>query len=82
MRVLYDYQAFTMQRYGGVSNCFAQLIKNMPCNVECEVSVCECDNVHLRDSHITDVPLMKDYYDTFISNKRFRYQSHLYAIYS
>lgn len=82
MKVLYDYQAFTIQRYGGVSNCFAQLIKNLPSFVEYEVGVCESDNAHLKDSHITNVPEMKDYYDTFLSKKEFRFQSQLYAIYS
>ena len=47
MKILYDHQAFDMQRYGGVSNCFVQLISNLPKGVEYEISLHECGNIHL-----------------------------------
>ena len=34
MKVLYDYQAFTMQYFGGVSKCFCELISHFPDSVE------------------------------------------------
>lgn len=52
MKVLYDHQAFTFQRFGGVSKCFCELISNMPNNVEAIIAVKESDNVHLRESHL------------------------------
>lgn len=36
MRVLFDYQAFQNQRYGGVSRCFAQLAANRRFAVSCQ----------------------------------------------
>ncbi len=47
MNILYDYQAFFYQTHGGVSNCFAQLLDNMPSTVNFTVGVKECENVHL-----------------------------------
>ena len=52
MKILYDHQAFTFQRFGGVSKCFCELISNMPSDVEAEISVRESENVHLLESHI------------------------------
>lgn len=52
MKILYDHQAFTFQRFGGVSKCFCELISNMPSDVETEISVRESENVHLLESHI------------------------------
>lgn len=50
MKVLYDYQAFTMQYFGGVSKCFCELISHFPDNVEAEIGIVQSDNVHLRQS--------------------------------
>lgn len=52
MKVLYDYQAFTMQRFGGVSNCFVQLIKNLPSDCEYMIGLKQSNNVHLSESHL------------------------------
>lgn len=52
MKILYDHQAFTIQRFGGVSKCFCELITNMPAEVEARVAVMESDNVHLREAHL------------------------------
>lgn len=50
MKVLYDYQAFTMQYFGGVSKCFCELISHFPDNVKAEIGIVQSDNVHLRQS--------------------------------
>ena len=52
MKILYDHQAFTFQRFGGVSKCFCELIGNMPDDVEAQIAVRESDNVHLRESQL------------------------------
>ncbi len=49
MRVLFDYQAFQNQRYGGVSRCFAQLAANLPEDVDFEIAVKESDNAYLHE---------------------------------
>ena len=48
MRVLYDHQAFTLQKYGGVSRCFVELYKNLSKEVNAQILVHECDNVYLN----------------------------------
>lgn len=57
MKVLYDHQAFTFQRFGGVSKCFCELISNMPADISTEIAVKESENVHLIESHLC--PLIK-----------------------
>lgn len=52
MKVLYDYQAFTMQYFGGVSKCFCELISNLPKEVKTKIAIFQSNNVHLRDSKL------------------------------
>ena len=49
MNVLYDYQAFYMQTHGGVSNCFVQLINNLPPDVAPYIGVKYSENIHLKN---------------------------------
>lgn len=52
MNILFDYQAFEMQPFGGVSHSYAELIKYLQwegCN--CRIGLMESDNVHLQDEH-------------------------------
>ena len=51
MRVLYDYQAFQMQKYGGVSRSYIELCSELiKLGVDCKLGVKESDNVHLKNS--------------------------------
>ena len=50
MKVLYDYQAFTFQYFGGVSKCFCELIKNRPVEEQYEISLKYSNNTHLLSS--------------------------------
>lgn len=50
MKVLYDHQAFSMQRFGGVSKSFCELIGHFPKEVAYELSVVQTRNVHLEES--------------------------------
>lgn len=52
VRVLYDYQAFQMQKYGGVSNCFVQLIKHLPKDIVYQIAIRESKNIHLIESQL------------------------------
>ena len=82
MKVLYDHQAFDMQHYGGVSNCFVQLISNFPQGMEYDISLLECDNYHLRDSGLIDVPPKSFPPEKFLLNRHFLGQGILYGWYS
>lgn len=75
MKVLYDSQAFTMQKFGGVSKCFCELIAHLPQNVQWEIGIKECNNVHLHDILIPQLPYSRH----FISRKSFRGKGKLLA---
>ena len=53
MRALFDYQAFEMQKIGGVSRSYTELITHLrSLDCECTISVKESDNVHLKESRL------------------------------
>lgn len=78
MKILFDHQAFEMQRLGGVSNSFVQLISKLPSHVDYQIALFESDNVHLRDSGLMEVAPMKDPASRFILNRHFFGQGILY----
>lgn len=49
MRILFDYQAFEMQRFGGVSRSYAELISHLrEEGVSCKVGLKESDNAYIK----------------------------------
>ncbi len=53
MTVLFDHQAFEMQRFGGVSHSYAELIKHLKLDgCDCRIGIKESDNVHFQGEHI------------------------------
>lgn len=54
MRILFDYQAFNLQKYGGVSRFFCEMIPLLKENFDCVISVRESDNIHLHESGLID----------------------------
>lgn len=49
MKVLYDFQTFYYQNFGGISRCFAELISHLPEEVIAKIGVKESDNVYLKE---------------------------------
>ena len=82
MKVLFDYQTFYLQKYGGISNCFVQLMRNFPDNVEYELALCESDNMHLKESGLKEVMPLELVEDNFISTKQYLFRGTLYRMYS
>lgn len=52
MKILYDYQTFFIQNFGGISKCFAELIHNLPTNVNVTIGIKESDNVYLNELNL------------------------------
>ena len=78
MKVLYDYQAFSMQRYGGVSKCFCELIKSLDGSVNYEILINKSNNTHLRQSNLcNNLDGGFDYY-SFLPNISFKGKKRLY----
>lgn len=49
MRILFDYQAFEMQRFGGVSRSYAELISHLQDGgYQCKVGLKESDNAYIK----------------------------------
>lgn len=82
MKILFDHQAFDLQCFGGVSNSFAQLIANMPREVEPTIALLENDNVHLNENFPNVYPPKSLCASNFIINSRFKGQIKLYKMYS
>lgn len=73
MKILYDDQAFSFQRFGGVSRCFCELIDHLPADVNYEISIRECNNVHLLSRNIMDINPASGY-DIAEWKKRFSFK--------
>ena len=78
MKILYDSQAFDMQKHGGVSRCFVELYKHLPKDVFAKFSILETDNVYLNN---IGIPSKGTLYDNFLSKKDGRIKKSLYKIY-
>jgi glycosyltransferase involved in cell wall biosynthesis len=53
MTVLFDYQAFEMQPFGGVSNSYAEIISHLKSlGVDAHLAIKESDNEHLKQTGI------------------------------
>lgn len=79
IRVIYDYQAFTLQTHGGISRCFAELYKHLPQEVTAQIAVRESDNVYIRE--MEGVMPTKYKYNNFICRKDFKGKGHLHLWY-
>ena len=69
-RILYDHQAFTMQKYGGVSRCFVELIKNLPYGLEASIALYKSDNVYVKD--LMKVRSQETVIDRLLNNHYFK----------
>ena len=79
MNILYDYQIFQLQRFGGISNCFVQLIKNLPSRIQFEIGIKDSENVHLLESGLTKVRPLHNF-NNFICQKSFKGKGRLYNL--
>jgi len=50
MRILFDYQIFESQRFGGISKVFSELIIELRKYADVEIAIIESDNEHLRNT--------------------------------
>jgi glycosyltransferase involved in cell wall biosynthesis len=84
MKILYDHQIFTLQKYGGISRYFTQLIKKISAYEKVEVAVKYSDNLYLKDSNLIEkleeifepyVPI-----DKFLGGLRFRGKRRLFRL--
>ncbi len=83
MKVLYDYQTFYIQQFGGVSNCFAHLIENLPAHITPEIAVRESDNIHLlRKRLVEELRPCGCTKNNFICQRKFPLKGDLFKVFS
>ena len=71
MNILFDYQAFDMQHFGGVSRSYAELIAHLrKTGCVCKVGVKESDNVHLRETGAANVKPSYYTHDKWFKGKK------------
>lgn len=49
MKILFDFQMFLKQKYGGISKYFCELMSNLPSEHSYQLSLLFADNQHLKD---------------------------------
>lgn len=54
MKILYDHQIFTWQKYGGISRYFTEIISNLPKDVNTEIAIKYSDNEYLKKSELVN----------------------------
>ncbi|NOQ29772.1 MAG: glycosyltransferase [Helicobacteraceae bacterium] len=72
MKVLYDHQIFSFQKYGGISRYFHELVKNFRIvkGVKIELSLVFSNNYYISENN-------KGKYINFFPNKNFRYKNQI-----
>lgn len=51
MKILYDHQVFSIQKYGGATKYFCELIQNLPAGYESNLSILLSDNQYLKENY-------------------------------
>lgn len=51
MKILYDHQMFSLQKYGGITKYFCELIKNLPKDYQYKLPLLLTDNQHLEEDN-------------------------------
>lgn len=83
MRILYDYQAFEMQTFGGISKCFCKLISNLPNTCQAQIGIKESNNIHLHESKlIKGLTSCRLNQSNFITKKDFKGKIRLYNLFN
>jgi len=78
MRVLFDYQIFQMQRYGGISRGCAEIISHFK-STESIIAVKESDNVYLKEYNLlNDFKSISKDFDSFLPKIHFRGKRRIY----
>lgn len=72
MKILYDHQIFTVQKYGGISRYFSQIISNLPETVQTEIGIKHTNNEYIKNLNlIPDMGRRINPIDAFIPKSNF-----------
>lgn len=79
MKVLYDHQAFLMQKYGGVSRCFVELYKHFSMNCQAQFALRECNNAYIREENLS--PAFNSEIERWLLPYMWRYKTTMFNTY-
>lgn len=49
MKIYYDHQMFSLQKFGGITKYFAQLMTHLPDGIDATIATCYSDNIYLNE---------------------------------
>lgn len=75
IKVLYGYEAFEMQCFGGVSRCFVELYKHLPTDVSAMFGLVESDNIYMQSLGFESIGSR---YAHFLPHIHFPHKSYLF----
>ncbi|MCK4919697.1 MAG: glycosyltransferase family 4 protein [Bacteroidales bacterium] len=81
MKILYDYQIFEHQSFGGISRYFSEIIDHLPSNIKTDIAIKFSDNVYLKKTKL--VSEIKKLYDPrvdFLKGIEFKGKGRLFNI--
>ncbi|KAB6261607.1 glycosyltransferase family 4 protein, partial [Bacteroides xylanisolvens] len=83
MKVLYDYQIFQIQKFGGISRGLAEIISHFPSDIAYDIAIKESDNVYLKEYNLDNnhSPISYQFSD-FLPNVSFKGKRRIYNILS
>ena len=83
MKILYDYQMFSIQKFGGVSRYFCELMKNIPSEHQFKLSLLFSDNQHLKENYdfFKKIDILGDqnFKGKYFIQKKLSYINHYYS---
>lgn len=82
MKILYDHQIFSFQKFGGISRYFAQIIKEISSIMEVEVAIKYSDNIYLNQLNINTENTFNPYnpIDKFLCGKNFKGKRRIFKL--
>ena len=80
MKVLYDTQCFDMQKFGGISRYFCEIMKNLSSDMDFSLPCVYSRNEYLKQSRLIDFVEDKSSIEYFLPNIDFIGKKHLYSL--
>ena len=82
MKILYDTQCFNMQKFGGISRYFCEIMKNLPKEFEFSLPCIYSDNEYLKQANLVNLKEFKDpnSFECFLPGINFIGKQRLYSL--
>lgn len=82
MKVLYDHQIFEMQKVGGISRGFAQILARFPEEIKYEIALKESDNIYLDSYSLKNesTKILSKKREDFLKGLEFKGKNRLYDL--